>query len=277
MNTTRARGWLLFAFFAVAGCGGGGVQGVGGKGSGGTDGGEEASTGTGFPGDDMLGGDDEIGNDGGSPFDPRCASGNPIGTGLACSGSGLVCPLGTIADCNGGQRTLDCVCEGNTWSCDPVTATPCPPPTACPDPSTVYPGTGCEVPEGQQCLSTNLPGASCGGEPAPPVSGSCACTTGGWACPENLPNCPAQACPGPYSVYANQYCMVPGLTCPGNPQTCGAQVYYDALECEGSYWVDVATTACDVDEVDASADTGALIFDAAPVTEGDSAAVFEGD
>jgi hypothetical protein len=270
MNTTRARGWLLFAFFAVAGCGGGNVQGAGGKGSGGSDGGEEASTGTGFPGDDMLGGDDEIGvDDGGSPFDPQCASGNPIGTGLACSASGLVCPLGTIADCNGGQRTLDCVCEGNTWSCDQVTATPCPPPTACPDPSTVYPGTGCDVPEGQQCLSTELSGPSCGSEPAPPVSGPCTCTTGGWSCPRNAPACPAQSCPGPYSVYANQYCTVPGLTCPGNPQTCGEQVYYDALECEGSYWVDVATTACDIDVADAGVDEGGFFYDATPVFEGD--------
>jgi hypothetical protein len=115
MNTTRARGWLLFALFVVAGCGGGNVQGVGGNG-GGTGGGEEASTG---PGDDMVGSDAEIGfNDGGSPIDPRCASGSPIGTGLACSASGLVCPLGTIADCNGGQRTIDCFCEGNTWSCE---------------------------------------------------------------------------------------------------------------------------------------------------------------
>ena len=260
MRTHRgSRGWLLLALIAVGaltGCGGG-VSGIG------TNRGDGGSIG---PGDDLVG-DDEIGpSEDGGPLDPRCASGDPIGTGLACPASGLTCPFGTIADCNGGRRSLSCFCDGSAWSCDPVTAVDCPPPTSCPDPSTVYPGTPCATPLGQQCLSTEFPSNGCGSDVTSPTVGNCTCTTGGWSCPQPVTTCPASPppCPSPYNVYAGGYCTGPGLSCPGNPKPCGTQIYYDPLECDGKFWYSLATTACDIDggfNGDDSPPDGAVIFE----------------
>jgi hypothetical protein len=263
MRTIRGyRGLLVFLFVAVAGCGGG-VSGIGTKGGDG---------GPGNPGDDLVG-DDEIGPvQDGAPNDSRCATGDPIGTGLACSVSGLTCPLGTVSDCNGGMRTLECVCEGQSWSCDPVPPDPsCPPPSSCPDPSTVYPGSGCGVPVGQQCASTEVASLGCGGELPPPTMGTCTCTTSGWRCPQDTVPCisPPTSCPDPSGVYAGGYCTATGMTCSGNPQNCGGDIYYDALACQGNYWVTLARTTCDLyNEPDADG----LILDAAPIEE----AVFYG-
>ncbi len=45
-------------------------------------------------------------------------------------------------------------------------------------------------------------------------------------------------------MYSYGYCSnQEGQVCPGNPQNCGGEIYYDALECEGS-WVPIATTTC---------------------------------
>jgi hypothetical protein len=246
MRTIRGRsGWLLVALLAVAGCGGG-VSGIGTKGGDG---------GPGNPGDDAI----APSEDGGS-IDPRCVQGGFIGTGVACGFSGLTCPLGTVSDCNGGQRTLECSCDGETWSCDPVTRVDCsPPPSACPDPSNLYPGSPCAGPTGQQCVSTDIPSDNCGQELMVPIKGICTCTNGGWSCPVAHPDCqppPVQACPSPYGVYSGNYCDSPGLSCPGDPQNCGDQVYYDALQCQGSTWVSVATTICEI------ADDGGESFDA---------------
>ena len=258
-------GWLLFAALMIGGCGGG-VGGFGTKGDGGPGGscgGQSCPPGMG--GDDLVG-DDEISadggpaEDGGSPINPSCASGAPIGTGFACGAPGLVCPFGTYTDCNGVSVTLDCSCDGRSWTCEPLTDVNCPPPVPCPDPSTLYPNTPCYGPEGQQCVSTDIPGA-CGGELPPPIMGTCTCTTGGWSCPMTITACPAQPppCPDPSAVYAAASCAAPGEMCPGNPQSCGTQVFYDAFECESGYWVSVAKTDCDIGGVDAS--TG-LILDA---------------
>jgi hypothetical protein len=268
MRTTRAYGGLLlFVACAVGGCGGG----VGGFGTGGDGGpGGPGSCGShpcGNPGDDLVG-DDEIPIDGGTPEDaappinPNCASGAPIGTGFACNAPGLVCPFGTISDCNGVSRMLDCSCDGSSWTCDPVPDLNCAPPVPCPDPSTLYPGSPCYGPEGQQCVSTEVPAPSCGGEPPPPVEGVCTCTTGGWSCPTTALPCPSQPpCPDPSSVYAGVGCSADGQTCPGNPQPCGMEVFYDAFQCEGS-WVSVAATACDIGAFDAS--TGLILDASAP-------------
>jgi hypothetical protein len=35
-----------------------------------------------------------------------------------------------------------------------------------------------------------------------------------------------------------------GLQCPGNPQWCDGAEFYDALQCNGSTWVTLATTEC---------------------------------
>ncbi len=258
LTTRRYGGLLLFAAFALAGCGGG-VAVFGTRGDGGP-------SGPGNPGDDLVG-DDEIPVDGsvaedaGPPVNPSCASGAPIGTGFACSAPGLVCPLGTISDCNGVMRTLDCSCDGSAWTCDPVPNLNCPPPVPCPDPSTLYPGTPCYGPEGQQCISTDIPENACGGLP-PLIQGSCTCMTGGWSCPTPATACPAElTCPDPSSVNANASCDAPGQTCPGNPQPCGTAVFYDAFECESDSWVSVATTACDIGD---DASTGLILDASAP-------------
>jgi hypothetical protein len=267
MRTFLVCGFLFPALFAFAGCGGGtghfaDIDG----GPGGPDNdaapGDDSVT---LPGDDVAPGDD-IGPppfDDGGPVDPRCASGSPIGTGLACGLAGLACPLGTVTDCNGNGRTLECFCNGTAWNCDPVPVAPeCPPPTACPDPSTVYPGSGCDVAIGQQCVSTDIPSPGCGGELPPPMKGVCTCTSSGWSCPVMPTPCPPpMACPDPYSVYEFTYCNSYGITCPGNPQTCGSQIYYDAFQCSNNGWESVATTFCGID---GGAEDAAAFLDAAP-------------
>jgi hypothetical protein len=244
-TTRRSAGPLLFALFAVAGCGGGGISGIGQQG-----GGESQ-------GDDVIGGDAEIAYDTGTVgagIDPRCASGSPIGTGQACGTAGLHCPLGTIDDCNGATRTLECACDGETWSCDPIAPTACPTPTSCPDPSTLVAGSPCALPPGQQCVSTDIPVPNCGNGALPPSITKALCTCmGTWFCPVTPMTCapppvPASTCPDPYSVYAQQSCNGAGLTCRGNPTFCGNGLFYDALECIGGSWITIAATNCDVDD-----------------------------
>jgi hypothetical protein len=239
----RSRGLPLWVLLAVAGCGGG----VGGIRQ---------------PGDDGAPGDRIVGDDAGILFndgsvddggvDLRCASGSPVGTGQACGAAGLMCPLGTLTDCNGNVRTLECLCNGNVWTCDPVTTGACeppPPPPACPDPSTLVPGSSC-APDNQQCVSTDIFASACGIE----TKAICQCVTGAWSCPfPPLPVCPppppppSGSCPDPYSLYSGQSCTTQGI-CSGNPTDCSGQVYYDALECESGTWVTIAATACDIGE-----------------------------
>ncbi len=265
-TSLRLGGFLVTAFLALAGCGGG----TGHFASTGDDGGPP-------PGDDILG-DDALPPAGdGGPIDPRCASGSPIGTGFACGASGLSCPLGTITDCNGNPRTLQCFCDGAQWTCERVPTSDCAPPTSCPDPSTIYPGTSCSVSIGQTCYSTDIPSYGCGGSMPPPSSGTCTCTPNGWSCPQGpVPPCIApQPCPDPYTVYPNTYCNSEGLTCSGNPSGCGGQVYYDALLCKGGSWLDVAPTYCDIydgggyEDVTYAYDAPYYLYDGGVVPEND--------
>jgi hypothetical protein len=57
---------------------------------------------------------------------------------------------------------------------------------------------------------------------------------------------PPVECPPPAAVGVNVGCYAQqaGLQCPGNPQLCDGTVFYDALECNGSVWVTLATTFC---------------------------------
>ena len=255
MRTLRGiRGSLLVASLALAACSGS-VSGI-------------AHPTPPDPGDDAV-------SDGGAPgddgsLDSRCTSEAPIGTGFACSSAGLSCPLGTITDCNGSPRTLQCSCDGQSWTCDPVIAMGCPAPAACPDPSQVYPEDPCANPSGQVCNSTDFPVANCGGSEAPPAS--CQCLQGTWSC--ELPvigPCisppPAQTCPDPGAVASGGSCNVSGLDCPGNPTDCGGQVYYDALVCAGTSWVTVATTDCNLSFDGGTFDGGT--FDGAQVLDSD--------
>ena len=128
----------------------------------------------------------------------------------------------------------------------------CAPPTSCPDPSGVYPGTTCSVAIGQACYSTDIPSYTCGGgSMPPPTSGTCTCTPNGWSCPQAaVPACVAPSCPDPYTLYPNTGCMPEAMTCPGNPTLCGNEVYYDALLCKGGSWYDIAPTSCDLFDYD---------------------------
>jgi hypothetical protein len=227
------RGSLLVSSLALAGCGGG-VSGIDHPGP--------------PPGDDEISADGGPGDD---SIDSRCTSEAPIGTGFACSSAGLSCPLGTLTDCNGGRRTLECSCDGRSWTCDPVDPIACPPPTACPDPSQVFPNGPCAGAEGQVCNSTDFPVSNCGGEPPPPVLASCQCLEGSWQCelpaiPACSPPAPPPSCPDPNSVEDGVYCSEVGQACPGNPSYCNGQVYYDALTCVANYWLTKATTQCDI-------------------------------
>ena len=251
MRTSLRLAFLLPALIALAGCGGGTGHFAA------TDGGPGHPGDDGSPGDDIAPGDDIVGDDELPPppfddggIDPRCASGSPVGTGFACGGPGLMCPLGTITDCAGNMMTLNCFCDGKQWKCDALPDVEiCPTPVACPDPRTLYPGSVCNVPIGQSCYSQAIPPPSCGGggDPPPPMGGTCTCQPNGWLCPTMPTTCPAPAsCPDPYSVYPYAYCNSYGQTCPGNPTNCGGQIYYDALQCMGNGWVSVATTSCEI-------------------------------
>ncbi len=253
-TSLRIGGFLVSAVIVLAGCGGGtGHFAPTGDGGPVNPPGDDIAPGDDVappPGDDIAPGDDIGPSEDGGPIDPRCASGSPIGTGFACGSPGLSCPLGTVTDCQGTMQTLECSCDGKQWSCDPVPVqSKCvPPPVPCPDPSALYQGSACGL-VGQECYSTVIPPFSCGGGiPIPPMSGNCTCTTDGWSCPVATPACPPPPmCPDPYTVYAFTYCNNQyGVTCPGNPQTCGSQVFYDAFQCSGNSWVSVAATACDI-------------------------------
>jgi hypothetical protein len=229
-RTLGSRRALLFALFAVGGCGGG----VGHIGS--SDGGG--------PGDE---GGISFVDDGGLP--PNCAAESPIGTGQACGSAGLTCPLGTLKNCDGTLHTLECRCDGSVWTCDPVTPERCPPPSACPDPSTLVPGSSCDVPESQQCVTLDVAVPNCGGLPPSPTKAVCQCIGGAWSCPIGpVPTCappPPGPCPDPSNVYAGQSCNSAG-TCAGNPTYCSGDLYYDALDCVSGQWVTVAATQCDI-------------------------------
>jgi hypothetical protein len=234
----------LFALFALAGCGGS-VSGVG-----------EQDAGHG-PGDDTR----DPPPDGGA-MNSNCPAKSHVFDGNACNLSGLVCPSSlTSLDCQGNAKSLACFCDGESWTCEQAAPTNCPAQT-CPSPQSIYPGAYClSSGLGSSCTSSNVPYAGCGGllEGSGTVTASCSCTSSGWSCPISVPPCPPpQSCPDPYSVYPYQTCYAGGMVCPGNPQNCDGDTYYDALQCEG-YWVPVATTTCAIGGYE---DGGPGIFDA---------------
>lgn len=82
----------------------------------------------------------------------------------------------------------------------------------------------------------------------------CNCVSGQWQCAQGAPACPADAgslCPAPAQVLTGGACEPPQAICPGNPQVCGSQTFYDELQCIDGAWQPLVETVCDVD---ASAD-----------------------
>jgi hypothetical protein len=246
----------LLALFAFAGCGGN-VSGVGDRDAG--------------PGDDA---NDTPPYDGG-PVNPNCPAKSQVSDGYSCSLSGLVCPSSqTSVDCQGNVKSLACFCDGESWTCEQPSQTTCPA-QVCPTPQSIYPGGSClSSGLGNQCTSTNVPYPGCDTRLEEPgtVSAVCTCTSSGWSCPVAVPACvppppppPPQSCPSPYSVSLYQPCYSGGMVCPGNPQNCDGDTYYDTFQCEG-YWVPVTTTTCNIGGFEGYPDAGTGypgIYDAA--------------
>jgi hypothetical protein len=233
-------GPLAVMLLAVAGCGGG-VSELGRDGGSGDD--EN-------PGDGGI-----VGTDGGPATNPKCLPTANVFEGNSCSVSGLVCPsIQGVLDCSGDVHTLSCFCDGNSWTCEQAAPPTCaedsgPTQGPCPGPFTISNGVSCASP-GQVCEAA-ITTYGCGDNPISTMQ-ACTCTMFGWSCPPiSEPPCvqpPPTACPSPYSVYSYGYCYnQQGQVCPGNPQNCGGEIYYDALECEGD-WEPVATTTCAIYE-----------------------------
>jgi hypothetical protein len=184
---------------------------------------------------------------------PQCPAPAQVFPGAACSADLGTCSSSNlpVIDCKGtvtgSTGTGSCTCTPNGWSCPEEEELPaCSP--VCPVPSSVVPGGACG-PIGESCTSTNVAQMNCNGNGPPTTNASCTCTSQGWSCAQATPACvPPAQCPDPAGVRSYGYCTAPGLTCPGNPQYCGGDIYYDAVQCDpyNRYWVPIATTVCEV-------------------------------
>jgi hypothetical protein len=186
--------------------------------------------------------------------DPACVVACPPANGVE---PGSSCNLSTEGPCtveltsiacDGSQVTGECSCQSDgqgaaIWACtqgfEPECADAQPP--GCPDPSSVVQGNGCNLSPQLSCNS-DIPTYDCNGN----ITGdaSCQCFNGQWSCITSEPDCPPTGCPDPVSVEQGVSCMSPGLQCPGNPTDCDGAIFYDAFECDGGEWNDVATTGC---------------------------------
>ena len=207
----------------------------------------------------------DVGDGGGDDGpNPNCPAASTIDNGVSCGDPGLSCP-GAYGQptCNGPQVPVQCTCTSGQWQC-PVLAgggIECPPPpTSCPPPSLVTAGAYCSTDSSLSCQS-NIPIQGCNGTTDGYVY--CECFNNSWSCAEpGAPLCPVDAsvpCPPPDSTYAGQTCAdTSGDTCGGDPQTCGGQTVYDALQCQNGVWTVVASTSCSVDggNIDAQATDG---------------------
>jgi hypothetical protein len=176
-----------------------------------------------------------------------CPTTNGVQPGASCdlSTQGACTVEITTTACDGTIAVGSCSCEANgqggaTWGCG-LSVPECddagPP---CPDPSTVVQGNACAVSSQLQCDSAT-PVFDCEGNA---IEVSCDCLGGAWSCPQS-PSCPPPGgCPDPQDVEQGIACDSPGLQCPGNPTDCDGAVFYDAFECYGGQWNDVAPTTC---------------------------------
>lgn len=240
---------LSVILLAISACGGG-VGDIGNDAGGGGDHGDGGPA-------------DETGTIGSS----SCPPSSQIEDGFACNVSGATCSSGTpVYDCSGRPVvTPQCTCDQASWVCEQFVTGPCPspPPTGCPDPSTVFPGKGCDGTINQACVSTNVPTYGCDGGLIPNMA-ECVCAGNAWQCKGGgtspCAEPPPPTCPDPASIFPGAECNGDGLVCRGNPQDCGGQTFYDVLQCAGS-WTPLATTNC-VQAFDAGP-----VQDAAPIQD----------
>ncbi len=184
-----------------------------------------------------------------APCVERCPTTNGVQPGGSCDPTtqGACTVEVTSIACDGVEVSGECTCQpdgagSGAWSCVQDQQPECPDagPPGCPDPSFVVQGGGCGVSSQLQCASST-PVFDCEGNP---IEVSCECFAGAWSCPQS-PSCPPPTgCPDPQDVEQGFACNSPGLQCPGNPTDCDGAVFYDAFECDGGEWNDVAPTTC---------------------------------
>jgi hypothetical protein len=189
--------------------------------------------------------------DAGDGGNPACPTPAVVGASGSCNDPGLTCSGSvSVPSCNstGSTTLVQCTCNSGVWQCPVFSGgIECPaPPPACPLPAQVQANDLCTPYPGLSCLS-DIPIVGCDGQPMGYVS--CTCPNGSWSCETPTPLCPVDAggCPPPDSTFAGQGCAYYAGTCGGDPQICGGQVLYDALQCNAGVWTVVAQTACDVD------------------------------
>ena len=196
---------------------------------------------------------------------PTCPPASQISYGGACNLSSQGgCTVAITGTACGMTYTDTCACQpdsagAGTWACTLGTRPECKDsgPPGCPNPSFIAPGDSCSASPQLTC-STGIPLYDCAGNFL--GDESCQCFDGTWSC-ETPVDCPdAAACPDPQSVQEGALCPENGLQCPGNPQVCDGAVFYDAFQCEGGAWIDVAVTGCATD--------GGGPVDAGPVDAG---------
>jgi hypothetical protein len=186
---------------------------------------------------------------------PTCPGTDAIQPNTACdlaTQSGCTVPY-TYTGCGGVALTASCTCqtEGGgsaIWECGVAPEPDCPDaqPPGCPDPSFVTQGGSCGTSPQLTCTS-DIPMYDCNGNYL--GDQQCECFNDSWSCVTSEPACPPDAggCPDPQSVEQGVSCFSPGLQCPGNPNYCDGALFYDAFECDGGLWNDIAVTGCPQD------------------------------
>jgi hypothetical protein len=108
-------------------------------------------------------------------------------------------------------------------------------------PGAVLPGASCSTPPALKCQTTAVK-TTC-----QDVYIACTCAAGAWSCDDPCPDASGGSCPPPGKVNVGIACMAPGLVCPGNPEPCGQETFFDVFQCLSGSWTRTVATACDVD------------------------------
>jgi hypothetical protein len=177
-----------------------------------------------------------------------------VNPGEACTVAGLTCPAlnEVVHMCQ--PAVQQCTCENGVWGHCVFDGPPegCPVP-ACPNGNELTPNAPCNLPPMTRC-DEFVTGTACGLSIDQRLP--CYCIDNAWNCapPQPPPDCPdayvlpdvyvAPGCPPPPEVLQGLACSAAGQECPGNPTFCDGAVFYDALQCNGSFWITLAATQC---------------------------------